>query len=134
VVLPCCDGRTSVYLPHLESIADSLFFLSFVTAFASWVHDFQPTLSYFGVQIAVAFYLIHLNSIRNRAFASVARDRVVGILLGLIMKCSSSINMGASAVSDEEGVPFGGSIAGSICTRADLEGLQSGRGTQLLPA
>lgn len=45
----------------------------------------SPRLSYFGVQIAVAFCLIHLNSFAIEPSLSIARDRVVGILLGLVM-------------------------------------------------
>ena len=38
------------------------------------------------MQVALAFYLIHLHTIRNARLRSpVARDRVVGILLGLFM-------------------------------------------------
>jgi multidrug resistance protein MdtO len=53
------------------------------------------------VQIAVAFYLIHLNSFAIEPSLSIARDRVVGILLGLIMMWLVFDQLwGASAVSD----------------------------------
>jgi multidrug resistance protein MdtO len=42
-------------------------------------------LSYFGVQIVVAFYLINLQEFRIQTSLAVARDRVVGILLGLFV-------------------------------------------------
>jgi multidrug resistance protein MdtO len=61
----------------------------------------SPRLSYFGVQIAVAFDLIHLNSFAIEPSLSIARDRVVGILLGLIMMWLVFDQLwGASAVSD----------------------------------
>jgi multidrug resistance protein MdtO len=53
------------------------------------------------VQIAVAFCLIHLNSFAIEPSLSIARDRVVGILLGLIMMWLIFDQLwGASAVSD----------------------------------
>ena len=45
----------------------------------------SPRLSYFGVQVALAFYLIHLQEFTIQTSLSIARDRVVGILLGLIV-------------------------------------------------
>jgi multidrug resistance protein MdtO len=61
----------------------------------------SPRLSYFGVQIAVAFCLIHLNSFAIEPSLSIARDRVVGILFGLIMMWFVFDQLwGASAVSD----------------------------------
>jgi multidrug resistance protein MdtO len=52
------------------------------------VHDRQfmtasPRISYFGVQMALAFYLVHLQSFRFETSLSIARDRVVGVLVGL---------------------------------------------------
>jgi multidrug resistance protein MdtO len=44
-------------------------------------------LSYFGFQIAVAFYLINLQEFAMQTSLAVARDRVVGILFGLFMMC-----------------------------------------------
>ena len=53
------------------------------------------------MQIAVAFYLIHLNSFAIEPSLSIAGDRVVGILLGLIMMWLVFDQLwGASAVSD----------------------------------
>jgi len=61
----------------------------------------SPRLSYFGVQITVAFCLIHLNSFAIEPSLSIARDRVVGILFGLIMMWFVFDQLwGASAVSD----------------------------------
>jgi multidrug resistance protein MdtO len=43
----------------------------------------SPRLSYFGLQVALAFYLINMEEFAMQTSLSVARDRVVGILLGL---------------------------------------------------
>jgi multidrug resistance protein MdtO len=78
-------GSQVFVLPYLDSIAGFTILFVVVTAFASWFMTSSPRLSYFGVQIAVAFCLIHLNSFAIEPSLSIARDRVVGILLGLIM-------------------------------------------------
>ena len=78
-------GSQIFVLPYLDSIAGFTILFVVVTAFASWFMTSSPRLSYFGVQIVVAFCLIHLNSFTIEPSLSIARDRVVGILLGLIM-------------------------------------------------
>jgi multidrug resistance protein MdtO len=72
-------------LPYLDSIFGfTLLFLA-VTAAAAWIITSGPRLSYFGVQLAVAFYLINLQEFKIQTSLTVARDRVAGILLGLSM-------------------------------------------------
>jgi multidrug resistance protein MdtO len=94
-------GSQIFILPYLDSIAGFTILFAVVTAFASWFMTSSPRLSYFGVQIAVAFCLIHLNSFAIEPSLSTARDRVVGILLGLIMMWLVFDQLwGASAVSD----------------------------------
>jgi multidrug resistance protein MdtO len=94
-------GSQIFILPYLDSIAGFTILFIFVTVFASWFMTSSARLSYFGVQIAVAFYLIHLNSFAIEPSLSIARDRVVGILLGLIMMWLVFDQLwGASAVSD----------------------------------
>jgi multidrug resistance protein MdtO len=94
-------GAQVFILPYVDSIAGFTILFVVVTAFASWFMTSSPRLSYFGVQIAVAFCLIHLNSFAIEPSLSIARDRVVGILLGLIMMWLVFDQLwGASAVSD----------------------------------
>jgi multidrug resistance protein MdtO len=94
-------GSQIFILPYLDSIAGFTILFVIVSAFASWFMTSSARLSYFGVQIAVAFYLIHLNSFAIEPSLSIARDRVVGILLGLIMMWLVFNQLwGASAVSD----------------------------------
>jgi multidrug resistance protein MdtO len=72
-------------LPSLDSIVGfTLLFIAFTTV-AAWIASSGPRLSYFGVQIAVAFYLINLQEFKFQSSLMVARDRVLGILLGLVM-------------------------------------------------
>jgi multidrug resistance protein MdtO len=57
-------GAQIFILPYLDSIAGfTLLFLA-VTIPAAWIATSSPRLSYFGVQIAVAFYLINLSEFK----------------------------------------------------------------------
>jgi multidrug resistance protein MdtO len=77
-------GTQVFVLPALDSIAGFLMLFVVVSAFSAWIITSGPRLSYFGVQIAVAFYLINLQEYKFQTSLTVARDRVAGILLGLV--------------------------------------------------
>ena len=72
----CC--HTSTRLPA------SLSCLWLVTAISSWIATASARLSYLGVQLALAFYLINLQEFTIQTSLSIARDRVFGVLLGLM--------------------------------------------------
>jgi multidrug resistance protein MdtO len=78
-------GSQIFILPYLDSIAGFTVHFILVTALASWFVTCSPRLSYFGLQVALAFYLINLQEFAVQTSLSIARDRVVGILLGLFM-------------------------------------------------
>jgi len=78
-------GSQIFILPYLNSIAGFMVLFILVTAAASWVMTSSPRLSYFGLQAVLAFYLINLQEFAMQTSISIARDRVVGILLGLFM-------------------------------------------------
>jgi multidrug resistance protein MdtO len=78
-------GSQVFILPYLDSIAGFLVLFILVTALASWFGTSSPRLSYFGLQLALAFYLINLQEFKIQTSLAVARDRVVGVLLGLFM-------------------------------------------------
>jgi multidrug resistance protein MdtO len=78
-------GAQVFILPHLDSIADFTVLFLAVTFIACWFATSSARLSYFGVQVAVAFYLINLQEFKLQTSLSVARDRVAGIFLGLLM-------------------------------------------------
>lgn len=71
-------------LPGLDSIAGFVVLFIAATIVAAWITTSGPRLSYFGVQFAFAFYLINLEEFRIQTSLTVARDRVAGILLGLL--------------------------------------------------
>jgi multidrug resistance protein MdtO len=74
-----------VILPYLDSITGFTVLFIVVSTVGAWFATSSPRLSYFGVQIIVAFYLINLQEFREQISLGVARDRVVGILLGLFV-------------------------------------------------
>jgi multidrug resistance protein MdtO len=78
-------GSQIFILPGLDSIAGFMVLFVLVTALSAWFMTSSPRLSYFGMQVAVAFYLINLEEFKIQISLAVARDRVVGILLGLFM-------------------------------------------------
>ena len=78
-------GSQIFILPHLDSIAGfTLLFLA-LTIPAAWVATSGPRLSYCGVQILIAFYLVNLGEFRVQTSLEPGRDRVIGIFLGLLM-------------------------------------------------
>ena len=78
-------GSQIFILPYLDSIGGFAVLFVLVTALSAWFMTSSPRLSYFGVQVALAFYLINLQSFAAVTSLSIARDRVVGVLLGLFM-------------------------------------------------
>jgi multidrug resistance protein MdtO len=78
-------GAQVFILPYIDSIAAFTVLFVLVASAAAWVATSSQRLSYFGVQVAVAFCLITLQEFKIQTSLAVARDRVVGILLGLVM-------------------------------------------------
>ena len=78
-------GSQVFILPYLDSITGFTVLFILVTVLASWFMTSSPRLSYFGMQVALAFYLINLQEFAIQTSLSIARDRVVGILFGLLM-------------------------------------------------
>jgi len=78
-------GSQIFILPYLDSITGFVVLFVAVTVLSSWLMTSSPRLSYFGFQVALAFYLINLNEFKIQTSLGVARNRVVGILLGLFM-------------------------------------------------
>jgi multidrug resistance protein MdtO len=76
-------GAQIFVLPYIDSIFGFTILIAAVTAFSAWFLTCSPRLSYFGVQVALAFYLINLQEFAVQTSLAVARDRVVGVLLGL---------------------------------------------------
>ena len=76
-------GAQIFIFPYTDTIFGFTIVYIVVTIIAAWIMTSSPRISYFGVQLALAFYLIHLQAYRFETSLSIARDRVVGVLLGL---------------------------------------------------
>jgi multidrug resistance protein MdtO len=72
-------------LPAFDSIAGFTLLFIVVTVASAWIATSGPRLSYFGIQLANAFYWINLQDFGVQTSLVPARDRVIGIMLGLIM-------------------------------------------------
>ena len=78
-------GSQIFILPNIDSIAGFIVLFAVVTAVAAWVSTSSSRLSYVGLQIALAFYLITLSEFRIQTSLAIARDRAIGVLLGTFM-------------------------------------------------
>ena len=81
----CGIGAQMFVLPYIDSITGFTVLFASVTAIAAWVATSSSRLSYAGVQIAFAFYLIHLSEFAAQTSLVVGRDRCLGVLLGITM-------------------------------------------------
>jgi multidrug resistance protein MdtO len=77
-------GAQIFVLPYLDSITGFTILFALVTAIAAWIGTATARLSYLGVQLALAYYLINLQEFTIQTSLAVARDRVFGVLLGLM--------------------------------------------------
>lgn len=78
-------GSQIFVLPYVDSIAGFTVIFVIVTAVGAWFLTSSPRLSYFGLQLALAYYLINLQEFAFQTSLAIARDRVVGVLFGLLM-------------------------------------------------
>jgi len=71
-------------LPYLDNITGFTVLFAVVTVISAWISTASARLSYLGVQLALTFYLINLQEFTIQTSLSIARDRVFGVLLGLV--------------------------------------------------
>lgn len=77
-------GSQTLLIPNFDTIVSFGFMFAIVTAFASWVATSSPRISFYGVQVAFAFDLVHLRAFGPQVQLVPARDNIAGILLGLL--------------------------------------------------
>jgi multidrug resistance protein MdtO len=77
-------GAQVFVLPYLDGITGFTVLFAVVTAISAWISTASARLSYLGVQLALTFYLINLQEFTIQTSLSIARDRVFGVLLGLV--------------------------------------------------
>jgi multidrug resistance protein MdtO len=78
-------GSQIFILPCIDSITGFTMIFMIATGVSAWIMTSSPRLSYFGLQAALAFYLINLQEFKMQTSLLIARDRILGILLGLMM-------------------------------------------------
>ena len=71
-------------LPGIDSIFGFALFFAAGTAIAAWFATSSPRLSFFGVQMALAFYFVNLQGFQIQTDLTIGRDRVIGALLGIL--------------------------------------------------
>jgi multidrug resistance protein MdtO len=69
----------------LDTVAGFIVMFATVTGIAAWFLTSSPRLSYFGSQLALAFYFIQLRGPFPQTNLAIARDNIMGIMLGLVM-------------------------------------------------
>ena len=76
---------TLIYVvPHMQGIVSLLLVSAVVTGVAAWIALGSERISYAGVQMNFAFYVCLLQGYEPPTDLNVIRDRVVGILLGIV--------------------------------------------------
>ena len=78
-------GAEVFVLPQLDSIGGLTVLFVLCTVVFAWVKTSSARLSYAGTQMAYAFYIVNVSEFAARTSLTPARDRVVGILLGLFV-------------------------------------------------
>jgi multidrug resistance protein MdtO len=71
-------------LPAIDSIFGFALFFATGTAIAAWFATSSPRLSFFGVQMALAFYFVNLQDFQIQTDLTIARDKVIAVLLGVL--------------------------------------------------
>jgi multidrug resistance protein MdtO len=71
-------------LPAIDSIFGFALFFAAATSIAAWFATSSPRLSFFGVQMALSFYFVNLQGAQIQTDLTIARDKVIGVLLGIL--------------------------------------------------
>jgi multidrug resistance protein MdtO len=71
-------------LPSLDSVFGFAIFFAVGSAIAAWFATSSPRLSFFGVQMALAFYFVNMQDAHIQTDLTIARDKVIGVLVGIL--------------------------------------------------
>ncbi|MEA3207499.1 MAG: multidrug resistance protein MdtO [Chthoniobacter sp.] len=72
-------------VPHMETIASLVLLIGAVSLGAAWIGMGSERIAYAGLQIAFAFFMCLLQGFGPDTDFDTIRDRIVGILLGIVM-------------------------------------------------
>jgi hypothetical protein len=81
----CGIGSQVFVLPRVDSIVGFTVAFAAVSAVAAWFTTASPRLNYFGRQMALAYYLTIFQGFGINTSLVMSRDRLMGILLGLLV-------------------------------------------------
>jgi multidrug resistance protein MdtO len=74
-----------ILMPNMDSLTPLLVVTAFVTSLAAWITAGSARISYAGIQLGLAFTLSVLNDLGPTTNLEPARDRVIGVLLGIAL-------------------------------------------------
>ena len=103
-------------LPHMDRITNVALLIAAVSAACGWIATSSPRLSYFGLQTGLAFFLTTLQDYATPTLLAPARDRFVGVLLGLTVMWSVFDKLWPVRATDE----MRASLRGNIRLLAEL--------------
>ncbi len=78
-------GSQIFILPYIDSIGGFTVLFAAVTTIAAWISTSSSRLSYAGAIVAFAFFQLQLSDFSIQTNLTFARDRLLGILLGITM-------------------------------------------------
>src|SRR5262249_28956101 len=76
-------GSQIFILPYIDSIVGLILLFACVTGLSAYVATSSPRLSYAGLQMAFAFYLVNVTDFSISLNLATGRDRALGVLLGI---------------------------------------------------
>jgi multidrug resistance protein MdtO len=76
-------GSQIFILPYIDSIVGLTILFALVTGISAYVATSSARLSYAGLQMAFAFYLVNVTDFSISVDLTIARDRAIGVLLGI---------------------------------------------------
>jgi len=74
-----------VAMPNMETLASLLVVVAACTGLAGWINSGSSRISYVGLQTGLAFALSALNDLGPTTDLEPARDRVIGVILGILI-------------------------------------------------
>ena len=99
-------GTQIFLLPNLASVVEFAVVFAAITFFSAWVMTSSARLSYVGFQAVLVFYLVHLQEFAPQTSLAVSRDRVMGILFGLLMMWLTFDRLSATTAAMEMKTAF----------------------------
>jgi Fusaric acid resistance protein family len=72
-------------VPHMETIASLVLLTAAVSTIAGWIAAGSQSIAYAGLQMAFAFYLAIFQGFAPGTKLDVIRDRIAGIVLGIVV-------------------------------------------------